>query len=65
MAAKRRLFVLPQLVATCCARIAADKGEVTAEVTSATALTKAQAEETGRHAEGARRQGRETENRRR
>lgn len=42
MASKRRLFVLPQLVASLRARIAAEKGEVTAEVTSATALTAAQ-----------------------
>ncbi|MCU0817456.1 MAG: ATP synthase F1 subunit delta [Cypionkella sp.] len=39
MAAKRRLFVLPQMVADLAARIAADKGEVTAEVVSATALS--------------------------
>lgn len=39
LAAKRRLFVLPHLVADLRARIAADKGEVTAEVTAATALT--------------------------
>lgn len=39
MAAKRRLFVLPQLVSDLRARIAAAKGEVTAEVTAATALT--------------------------
>jgi F-type H+-transporting ATPase subunit delta len=43
MAAKRRLFVLPQMVADLRARIANEKGEVTAEVTSATALTAAQA----------------------
>ena len=43
MAAKRRLFVLPQLVADLRARIAAAKGEVTAEVTAATALTAKQA----------------------
>jgi F-type H+-transporting ATPase subunit delta len=43
MASKRRLFVLPQLVANLKARIAAEKGEVTADVTSATALTAAQA----------------------
>ena len=42
MAAKRRLFVLPQLVTDLRARIAADKGEVTAEVTAARALTAAQ-----------------------
>jgi F-type H+-transporting ATPase subunit delta len=44
MAAKRRLFVLPQLAASLRAIIAEDKGEVTAEVTSATALTKAQSD---------------------
>ena len=43
MASKRRLFVLPQLVADLQRRIAAEKGEVTAEVTSATALSPAQA----------------------
>lgn len=42
MAAKRRLFVLPQLIKTLRAAIAEDKGEVTAEVTAAKALTKAQ-----------------------
>ncbi len=44
MASKRRLFVLPQLVATLREQIAEHKGEVTAEVTSAKALTKAQAD---------------------
>jgi F-type H+-transporting ATPase subunit delta len=44
MAQKRRLFVLPQLVSDLLARISAEKGEVTAEVTSAVALTPAQAE---------------------
>ena len=44
MAEKRRLFVLPQLVARLRAMIAEDKGEVSAEVTSAKALTKAQAD---------------------
>lgn len=44
MAEKRRLFVLPQLIDALRARIAEDKGEVTAEVTSAKALTKAQSE---------------------
>jgi F-type H+-transporting ATPase subunit delta len=39
MASKRRLFVLPQMAADLSARIAAEKGEVTAEVTSAAALT--------------------------
>ena len=42
MAAKRRLFVLPQLVADLQRRIADEKGEITAEVTSATALSAAQ-----------------------
>ncbi len=45
MAQKRRLFVLPQLIAQLRALIADEKGEVTAEVTSATALTAAQAKE--------------------
>ncbi|MEP5727889.1 MAG: F0F1 ATP synthase subunit delta [Sulfitobacter sp.] len=44
MASKRRLFVLPQLVKTLRDTIAEDKGEVTAEVTSAKALTKAQSD---------------------
>lgn len=44
MASKRRLFVLPQLVKTLRDTIADDKGEITAEVTSAKALTKAQAD---------------------
>lgn len=43
MASKRRLFVLPQLAADLSARIAAEKGEVTAEVTSAAALSADQA----------------------
>lgn len=43
MANKRRLFVLPQLVADLKARIAVEKGEVTADVVSATKLTAAQA----------------------
>lgn len=42
MADKRRLFVLPQLLANLADRIAAEKGEVTAEVTAAQALTAAQ-----------------------
>lgn len=42
MAEKRRLFVLPQLVATLRQLIADEKGEVTAEVASAKKLTKAQ-----------------------
>jgi F-type H+-transporting ATPase subunit delta len=43
MADKRRLFILPSLLTALRARIADDKGEGTAEVTSAKALTKAQA----------------------
>ncbi len=39
MAGKRRLFVLPYLVANLRARIADEKGEVTADVASATALS--------------------------
>ena len=44
MAAKRRLFVLPQLVALLGEMIAEDKGEVSAEVTSAKPLSKAQSD---------------------
>ncbi len=44
MAAKRRLFVLPQLVRALRAAIAQDKGEVAAEVVSAKALTKTQSD---------------------
>ena len=44
MARKRRLFVLPALVRELRARIAAEKGEVTAEVASAAALSDAQKE---------------------
>ena len=44
MTAKRRLFVLPQLLTRLDALIADEKGEVTAEVVSAKALTKAQSE---------------------
>ena len=44
MAAKRRLFVLPQLVTVLRAMISTEKGEVTAEVTSAKALTKTQSD---------------------
>ncbi len=44
MAANRRLFVLPQLVASLRAMIANEKGEVAADVTSAQALTKAEAD---------------------
>ena len=39
LAAKRRLFVLPQLVSQLRARIAEEKGEITAEVTAAQALS--------------------------
>ena len=42
MASKRRLFVLPQLVANLRARIAEEKGEVTADVVSASKLSAAQ-----------------------
>jgi F-type H+-transporting ATPase subunit delta len=42
MAAKRRLFVLPSLIKAVKEMIAEEKGEVTAEVTAAKALTKAQ-----------------------
>jgi F-type H+-transporting ATPase subunit delta len=48
MATKRRLFVLPQLVRELRARLAAEKGEVAAEVTAAKALTKAQEERLAR-----------------
>ena len=44
MAQNRRLFVLPQLVAALADLLAEERGEVTAEVTSAKALTKAQSE---------------------
>ncbi len=42
MATKRRLFVLPQLIAELRQLVATEKGEVTAEVVSATPLTKEQ-----------------------
>lgn len=42
MAQKRRLFVLPHLMADLLRRIAEDKGVVTAEVTAATPLSDAQ-----------------------
>ncbi len=42
MAEKRRLFVLPQLISALRAKIADHRGQVTAEVQSAKALTKAQ-----------------------
>ncbi|ABG33017.1 ATP synthase subunit delta [Roseobacter denitrificans] len=44
MAQKRRLFVVPQLLSTLREIIAEDKGEVTADVVSAKALTKTQAD---------------------
>jgi len=44
MASKRRLFVLPQLVQRLREAIAAHKGEVTAEVVSAKALSQSQSE---------------------
>ncbi|MDK3017428.1 F0F1 ATP synthase subunit delta [Pseudodonghicola flavimaris] len=44
MAQKRRLFVVPQLIAALRDLIADDRGEVTADVASAKALTKAQTE---------------------
>jgi F-type H+-transporting ATPase subunit delta len=44
LSSKRRLFVLPQLVAVLRDRLAEERGEVTAEVTTAKALTKAQAD---------------------
>ncbi len=43
MAQKRRLFVLPHMLADLRARIAEEKGEVTAEVTAAAPLSAAQA----------------------
>ena len=42
MASKRRLFVMPQLLSVLRGKIADEKGEVTAEVQSARALTEAQ-----------------------
>ena len=44
MASKRRLFVLPARIGSVKALVAQEKGEVTADVTSAEALTDAQAE---------------------
>ncbi len=44
MASKRRLFVLPQLINVLREMLSVEKGEVTAEVTSAKALTKAQSD---------------------
>ncbi|PQO24268.1 F0F1 ATP synthase subunit delta [Rhodobacteraceae bacterium WD3A24] len=45
MAARRRLFALPHLLDALRASLAAEKGEVTAEVRAAKALTKAQSEQ--------------------
>lgn len=45
MASKRRLFVLPQLLTVLRDMISAEKGEVTAEVSSAAKLSAAQAKE--------------------
>ncbi|QCO56379.1 F0F1 ATP synthase subunit delta [Pseudorhodobacter turbinis] len=45
MASKRRLFVLPQLTTAVRGMISEEKGEVTAEVTSATKLSAAQAKD--------------------
>ena len=42
LASKRRLFVLPQLAQVLRARLAEERGEVTAEVTTAKAMTKVQ-----------------------
>jgi F-type H+-transporting ATPase subunit delta len=42
MASKRRLFVVPHLISDLRARIAEEKGEITAEVTSAATLSAAQ-----------------------
>ena len=44
MAQKRRLFVLPQLIATLREKLADARGEITADVISAKALTKGQSE---------------------
>lgn len=48
MASKRRLFALPQLLAALSARIADEKGEITADVAAPKALTKAQSEKLAR-----------------
>jgi F-type H+-transporting ATPase subunit delta len=44
MAAKRRLFVLPHMIAVLQDRLADARGEITAEVTTAKALTKTQSD---------------------
>jgi F-type H+-transporting ATPase subunit delta len=48
MAAKRRLFVVPQMIAVLGDMLAEEKGEVAAEVRSAKALSEAQAERLAR-----------------
>ena len=52
MANNRRLFVLPQLVAVLRDLIADEKGEVTAEVTSAKKLTKVQSDKLAKTLQG-------------
>ena len=59
MAQNRRLFVVPGLIAQLKALIADERGEVTAEVTSAKPLTKGQTEALAADAQGQRRQGRQ------
>ncbi|UWQ18778.1 F0F1 ATP synthase subunit delta [Jannaschia sp. M317] len=44
MASKRRLFVVPQMIATLRDMLAEERGEITAEVRSAKALTKTQSD---------------------
>ena len=53
MAKNRRLFVLPQLTARLAELIATERGEVTADVTSAIALTDAQMDRLARRRAGA------------
>jgi F-type H+-transporting ATPase subunit delta len=53
MASKRRLFVLPQLLAALRARLAVARGEVTAEVTAARALSPAQSQRLAQTLKGA------------
>ncbi|MFV2033517.1 MAG: F0F1 ATP synthase subunit delta [Halocynthiibacter sp.] len=48
MAGKRRLFVLPQLLAALRLLISEEKGEIRAEVTAASALSKSQSDELAR-----------------
>ena len=59
MAQNRRLFVVPGLIAQVKALIADERGEVTAEVTSAKPLTKGQTEALAETLKNKRRQGRE------